>query len=330
MIRPPFIREGARIALCAPSYRMDDGALDAAVAALRAMGFDAVEAPHARSRHAALYAGTPKERAADLVWAFESPDIDAVMATRGGYGTIQLLDLLPRDLFARHPKWLVGYSDISSLHCACTSQGVMSLHGIMGSSLAHEVPDAESLALTRELLLGHLPAYEWHWPAYGATDPLPEDPASPCLRAEASSSQNAPATRTGSAEGVLLGGNMATFVPLVGTAYDCFARHDNIILFVEEVEETAHNIDRMFNILRLHGVMDKVRGVVLGAFTGCPDEFRYGGIERMLLESVLPKGLPVACAFPAGHSGQNHPLIEGAPVRLEVSPGCARLTFRLP
>ena len=278
MIRPDFISRGDAVAVIAPSYHLSTEELSQALEAVRSAGFMPVPS------------------------AYSDPEIGAVMPARGGYGTIQLLGILPEDLFRRNPRWLLGYSDITTLHAAGVCSGVMSIHGIMGSSLASPERDPLSEELTFDLLCGKVPEYTWN----------PGD-----------------AGRYGSACGMLVGGNLATFTPLAGTAYDFMGRAgEDLILFVEEVEESARNIDRMFNALRLHGCLDRVRGIVLGDFTECGDEFGYGSTERMLLSFTLSGlDIPVACGFPAGHAGRNWPLVEGARVRLDVAPGSAGLSF---
>ncbi|HIR83364.1 MAG TPA: LD-carboxypeptidase [Candidatus Cryptobacteroides pullicola] len=302
MIRPDFISRGDAVAVIAPSYHLSGEELSRAMEAVRSAGFRPVPSPNLERAFAGKYAGTPGERAEDLVWAYSNPEIGAVMPARGGYGTIQLLGILPADLFLRNPRWLLGYSDITTLHAAGVCSGVMGIHGIMGSSLASPERDALSEELTFALLCGKIPEYTWNPGGAG---------------------------RYGSACGMLVGGNLATFTPLAGTPYDFLGcAGEDLVLFVEEVEESARNIDRMFNALRLHGALDRVRGIVLGDFTECGDEFGYGSTERMLLSFTLSGlDIPVACGFPAGHAGRNWPLVEGARVRLDVAPGSASLSF---
>ncbi len=299
MIRPDYISKGDGIAVVSPSYHLDDGEFAASLEAVRSMGFVPLPAPGAEDIHEGLYAGTPESRARQLEWAFSNPDAAAVMASRGGYGAIQLLGSLPAHMFEDNPKWMLGYSDITCLHSASVACGVMSLHSLMGSSLA-AASDAESVRLTCGLLCGTVPEYQW-------TSELE--------------------CRSGAAEGVLLGGNLATLTPLVGTAYDMFSGFGDIVLFIEDIGEPARNIDRMMNSLALHGVMKRVRGIVLGEFTDCADEFGFGSVERMLLSVTAGLGVPLACSFPAGHGSRNYPLVEGSRVRLEIDAHSAGLRF---
>ena len=300
MIIPSLLEPGDCIAIVSPSYHLDDEQFDAAITAVERMGFRAIPAPLSRGRYLNCYSGTPEQRREDLRWAWNDPRIKAVLASRGGYGTLQILDFLGQELLSSHPKWMIGYSDITSLHALSLCAGVQSLHAAMGSFIAKDGADSESIDLLRSFLCGGPQTYSW--------------------------TQEIPGI-DGRAEGVLVGGNLATLAPLAGSTYDPF-RFRDIILFIEEVEESAHNIDRMLRTLALHGALDRVRGVLCGAFTDCGDEFSCGSVEALLSRtcfcpgnalSVLPKAIPVAYSFPAGHGGRNVPLVEGRSYVLETS-----------
>ncbi len=181
--------------------------------------------------------------------------------------------------------------------------GIMSIHGTMSSFLASGGTDASSTVM-RDLLLEKVPRY---------TIPAHE--------------QNI----TGTATGVLVGGNLCTFAPNLGTQADATAAQD-IILFVEEVGESMHNIDRQIRILQMNGVLDRCKGVILGEFSGCGTEFtaedgQTMSIEEMLHGIVAPYNIPVLCGFPAGHGDVNLPLIMGAPVTIDVRSTGFTITF---
>jgi muramoyltetrapeptide carboxypeptidase len=130
----------------------------------------------------------------------------------------------------------------------------------------------------------------------------------------------------GKASGVLVGGNLCTFVPNVGSQADATKGKD-LILFVEEVGESMHNIDRQMRILQMNGVLDRCKGVVLGEFTDCGSEFTYESVEAMLHELLVKYDIPVLCGFPAGHDDVNLPLVMGAPVTIDVRNDGATLQF---
>ena len=130
----------------------------------------------------------------------------------------------------------------------------------------------------------------------------------------------------GKASGILVGGNLCTFVPNLGSQADA-TLGNNLILFVEEVEESMHNIDRQMRILQMNGVLDRCRGVVLGEFTDCGSEFTYESVEAMISQMLAPYHIPVLCGFPGGHGDVNLPLVMGAPVTIDVRSDGASLQF---
>ena len=237
--QPAFLKAGDKIALLSPSYHTPMENVEAAAAVLQGWGFEPVIGPHVGEVYRGKYAGKPKERVSDLEWALKDPSIKAILCNRGGYGTIRLVDLLPQEALSAHPKWLVGYSDITTLLEMETRAGVMSIHGTMGTHLAQTRGLDPSSTLLRDLLMGKVPAYEV--PAH-------------------------PENRPGHATGVLVGGNLCTFTPILGTQADATLGRD-VILFIEEVGEDMSHIDRLVNTLILNGIFDRCKGIVLGEFT---------------------------------------------------------------
>jgi len=298
--RPPYLKAGDKIALISPSYFTPMENVEKTADVLRSWGFEPVIGPNVGKVVDGRYAGTIAERVSDLRWALNDPEIKAIICNRGGYGTIQLIDQLSLKELAANPKWLVGFSDISTLHGLLTRAGVMSIHGTMSSFLAKGGEDMTS-TLMRDLLLGRVPRYEL--PAH---------------------EQNI----TGRAHGVLVGGNICTFVPNLNTQADATAGRD-LILFIEEVEESMHNIDRQFNILRMNGVLSRCKGIILGEFTECGSEFTYGSVEAMLRSYLKEYNIPLLCGFPGGHGDINLPLVMGAPVTIDVRNDGATINFNI-
>ena len=299
-VQPAFLQPGDRIALLSPSYNTPMENVEAAAAVLRGWGFEPVIGAHVGEVYRGKYAGKPKERVSDLEWALRDPTIKAILCNRGGYGTIRLVDMLPQEELSAHPKWLVGYSDITTLLEMETRAGVMGIHGTMGTHLAQTRGNDPSSTLLRDLLLGRIPTYEV--PAH-------------------------PENRPGRATGILVGGNLCTFTPILGTQADATLGSD-IILFIEEVEEDMSHIDRLINKLILNGVFKRCKGIVLGEFTDCKANLDFDSVEDMIC-SYVPESIPVLCGFPAGHDDMNLPLVMGAPVTMDVTANGATLTFNL-
>ncbi len=297
-VKPDYLKAGDKVALISPSYFTPMENVEKTADVLRSWGLEPVIGPNVGKLVDGRYAGTVAERVSDIRWALNDPSIKGIVCNRGGYGTIQLIDQLTLAELKASPKWLVGFSDISTLHGLWNRAGVMSVHGTMSSFLAKGGTD-ETSTLMRDLLLGQLPNYVL--PAH---------------------KQNI----AGKASGVLVGGNLCTFAPNLGSQADATKGKD-LILFVEEVEESMHNIDRQMRILQMNGVLDRCKGVILGEFTDCGTEFTYESVEAMLHELLKDYNIPVLCGFPAGHGDVNLPLVMGAPVTIEVRDDAAVVQF---
>ena len=299
-MKPDYLKSGDKVALISPSYYTPMENVEKTADVLRSWGLDPVVGPNVGKVVDGKYAGTVAERVSDIRWALSDPNIKAIICNRGGYGTIQLIDQLTLAELKASPKWLVGFSDISTLHGLLTRAGVMSIHGTMSSFLAKGGTD-ETSTLMRDLLLGKVPRYEV--PAH---------------------KQNI----TGKASGILVGGNVCTFAPNLGSQADATKGKD-IILFVEEVEESMHNIDRQMRILQMNGVLDRCKGIILGEFTDCGKEFTYESVEAMLHELLKAYNIPVLCGFLGGHGDVNLPLVMGANVTIDVRTDGASLQFNI-
>ena len=298
-IQPPFLKPGDKIAIISPSYTCNRTAVDTAAIVLREWGYEPVLGANIDSLYRGKYAGTAEQRLADLRAAIEDPEIKAIICSRGGYGTIHLADMMDCSEFAYDPKWLVGFSDITTLLAMETCGGVMGIHGTIGSYIAKVHGTDSSSVILKDLLEGTVPEYE-----------LPSTPL------------NMP----GEGTGMLVGGNICTITPLLGSAADPTLEGD-LIIFIEEVEESYHNIDRLFNMLILSGAMDRCKGVILGQFSDCGADLEWDSVEQMLCSYLEGRGIPVICGFPAGHDHPNLPLIMGAQTTIKVTENKSTITF---
>ena len=302
---PAALKPGDKIAIISPASKPGDTNPELAAATLRAWGFIPVIGPHTLSNYHS-YAGTIEERCADLRWALEDPEIKAIVCTRGGYGSSMLLDPMTHKDFKRHPKWIVGYSDITALHSAMVCSGVMSLHANMGGALGSRGATDSVNLLLRDVLLGKLPAYQI--PAH-------------------------PSNKMGTARGIVIGGNMAVFTNIGGSRDWDFLDRDNIkgkdiILFFEDVSESMPRVNSMLQQLRLKGVLDHVKGIIVGRFTEYEPRDGYTDMNEMLSETLNKYNIPVCYDFPASHDEDwNFPMIEGCPATLKVAPDGVSLTF---
>ncbi|MCO7522179.1 MULTISPECIES: LD-carboxypeptidase [unclassified Pseudomonas] len=236
-------------------------------------------------------AGSDEQRLRDLHDAFSAPDIDAILCMRGGYGSMRLLDRVDFELIRRHPKPLVGYSDITALHSALNRHaGLVTFHGAMlNADLlgGKQEPTVRSLF---EQLGGQLAAGGEivHPSAYPLTCVVP-----------------------GMASGRLVGGNLSLLGATLGTLAEIDTQDS--ILFIEDVNEPLYRVDRLLTQLRLAGKLEGVRGVLLGDFAG----ITVAAMTPLLLDTFGPLGVPVLAGWRSGHCDPNVCLPLGARVRLE-------------
>lgn len=130
IIQPPFLQAGDKVALVSPAYWVPQEAIQMAAETIKSWGLQPVIGPHTNNLNVNAYAGTADERAADLLWALEDDSIKAMLCSRGGYGSIHLLNRIPQETYRQHPKWFIGHGDITMLLYDVVGAGVMSITGL--------------------------------------------------------------------------------------------------------------------------------------------------------------------------------------------------------
>lgn len=298
IVQPPYLKKGDKVALVSPAYWVPQEAIQEAADTIRSWGLEPVIGPHTNDINVNAFAGTADERAEDLLWALKDDTIKAIICSRGGYGSIHLLSRIPQECFQQHPKWLIGHGDITILLYAMAAAGVMSIHGPMAFQIAGCLEPATSI--TQNILFGTLPQFK-----------IPGNPNNRC----------------GHAEGILIGGNLSSYSCIAGTRFHLPPEQD-IILFIEEVEESLHSIDRLFYMLRLQMMFESVKGIIFGTFSSIRYDLQFGSVEQMLISHLHEYDIPICCGFPVG-SNSCIPLIEGAPCSLDVTTDEAVLTFNM-
>jgi muramoyltetrapeptide carboxypeptidase len=302
LLKPPRLRKGDVIGLVAPASPPRSAArVHAAVRYLEDHGYHVKLGRHLNARHG-FFAGTDTQRAADLNALFNDSQVRAIFALRGGYGTPRLLPLVDYAAARRHPKILVGYSDLTALQLALFRQtGLVTFSGPM---------------LAADLRGGRLDPFTesrfWRMLTSPERVGVLAGPRGCTGRVR----------HPGRAEGRLLGGNLSLLVSSLGTPFSPDYR--GALLFLEDVKEHLHRLDRMFTQLRNAGVLAQVAGLLLGHFTGCrPSNRRDPQLTReQILDQVLAwTPAPAVDRFCYGHVRRRLTLPLGLRARLDADRG---------
>jgi muramoyltetrapeptide carboxypeptidase len=316
VLRPPRLKPGDTVGLVSPGSPVAEPlSVQLAQESFEAMGLRVKLGRFARERRGYL-AGRDEERAADLNAMFADRGVDAVFALRGGWGSARILPAVDFDLIRRNPKVLLGYSDITALLNAVYARtGLVTFHGPMGVSSWPAYP----LEYFRRLLFG-AEAVEFANPVSTGGDLVQRE--------------NRVQTITpGTARGRLVGGNLAVLSALIGTGYVPDWRGS--ILFLEDVDEGIHRVDRMLTQLGLAGVLGQLRGFVFGKCTNCtavsPCTTGPGGgygsltLAEVLEDHVAPLKIPAWSGAMIGHITDQWTLPVGAEVEIDAVRGTIRM-----
>jgi muramoyltetrapeptide carboxypeptidase len=292
-VKPPRLVPGDRVTVVAPAGPLDRETFDAGLKIL-AQRYDVAWDPSLLGRVRYL-AGDDARRGDELARALADPGARAVIAARGGYGSMRLLARLwprvdGRPADAGPAKPLVGFSDITALHAALQAAGRVSVHGPVVTQLAHS-PEA-----VVERLFGLLED--------GTAPPEPVA-GTPVVG--------------GIVEGPVLGGNLSLVTRLLGTPW--LPDLTGAVLLLEDVGEKPYRIDRMWTHLRLAGVFETVAGLALGDFTDCDDPDGDFTLRDVLWSLAAEAGLPCVAGLPIGHGAVNVPVALGTRVRLDGGSG---------
>ena len=302
LIKPNRLRSGDVVAIIAPGSAADGPEdIDRYADALAKLGFKPKLAPNVRQRLGYL-AGDDQARASDLMGMFTAPDVKAILCLRGGYGSARLLRMLDYHAIKRHPKILVGFSDITSLHCAIqTHSQLVTFHG---PTLNTSLTDGDPSAFSVQSLL--------------KTVMQPTAPGGIC---DDDARKAVSILRRGTATGPLIGGNLSVIEAIIGTPYQ--PRFKDAIFFFEDVDEPPYRFDARLTQLLNAGLLQQVAGVAVGTNKGCEDpkagasdEYRQS-LDDVLRDRLLPLGVPVVSGLPFGHVRDNATLPMGLQATLD-------------
>lgn len=291
---PPSLRPGDTIGVMAPSSRPDHATIDRAIAELEDHGYRAYVHPQTWSEDGQS-AGTAEDKAMALHDLLRDPAIDGIVFARGGNRAGFMLEHLDYRLIARHPKVMMGYSDVTVLLNAIYHKtGLVGFHGPLLQRFAKPLADAQ-LTQCFDLLRGKKPAIGL---------------------------KGSRVLRPGKAHGTLLGGNLSVLCSMIGTKWQ--PRFDDSILFLEDIGDELSRYDRMFQQLRNAGILEKISGLLLGDFSDTKDTgiLPFGfTLDEIALNALGGRNIPVVAGAPFGHGTDLYTIPVGAEARLTAAGG---------
>jgi muramoyltetrapeptide carboxypeptidase len=286
---PPCLSEGDTIAIASPARKISMEELQPAIRFIEDQGFK-ISVDDAVFNQFHQFAGPDFERAAHFQTLLDDPEVKAILCARGGYGSLRIIDRLDFSKFTQHPKWIIGYSDITVIHTRLLQLGIASMHATMPLNFAGNTTESlQSLA-----------------------DVLHSRPLNYTIDSH-------PLNRTGRVKGQLVGGNLSILYSLAGSSD--FPDMKGKILFLEDLDEYLYHIDRMILSLKRMGVFGQLSGLIVGGMTDMKDNAIPFGktAEEIISEHVSEYDFPVCFGFPVGHISDNRALILGRIYKFQVN-----------
>ncbi len=297
-IIPPYLKPGDTIGIVCPAGFMPFEKAQTCIETLATWGFKVVVGKTLGNQFN-YFSGTDKERLKDLQQMMDDKNIDAILCGRGGYGTGRIIDQLEFSKFLKRPKWIIGFSDITVLHCHLLSNfKIASLHAPMAAAFNDGQFKNQYIQSLHDALIGKKANYQ---------------------------TEGNILDQYGSEKGILVGGNLSLLVNAIGTSSDIKTK--NKILFIEEIGEYIYSVDRMMYQLKRSGKLDNLKGLIIGRFSGMKDTTVPFGqtVDEAIKELVKDYDYPICFRFPVSHDKENYALKVGIKYKLKVAPNLVEL-----
>lgn len=295
MTTPPYLKPEDKVGVVSTAKRTEPHEIEQGLAVLKSWGLEPVIGRNAFNEYGFL-AGTDEERLTDLQQMLDDDSIKAVFFTKGGYGTLRIVDGIDWTNFRQNPKWLVGYSDITLLHCHVHNFGIESLHAVMLQGYAKST--IASYDTIMAALFGERLNYE-----------IPSAPDT---------------TLNGNVEGILVGGNLSMLFAIVGSPSDI--NMDSKILFIEDIDEYLYHYDRMLVSLKRAGKLKGLKAVIVGQMVDIKEStLPWGRNDREITLEHFE--CPVIFDFPAGHVTDNRALLLGRNIKMTSTAQTIKIDF---
>jgi len=290
---PPYLKKGDTIGITCPAGYMAKEKAQSCIDTLQQWGFEVMVGKTLGSASANYFSGTDEERVKELQAMLDNDSINAILCGRGGYGVSRIIDQLDFTAFKKRPKWIIGYSDITVLHCHLNRRlKIASIHSPMAAAFNNGEYNNEFIKSLHKSIIGKKANYK-------------------CAAH--------PYNKKGVATAELVGGNLSLLIHLMGTKSEVNTK--NKILFIEDIGEFIYSIDRMLVQLKRSGKLAHLAGLVIGGFTELKDTDRPFGknIEEVIYEIVKEYEFPVCFNFPVSHQRENYALKVGVDYQLKIT-----------
>lgn len=300
MKRPPYLKQGDRIGLISPARKIASQEVKVAVKLLQKWGLEPVFGRHIFSSHH-QFGGSDAERASDVQEFLDDYNVKGILSTRGGYGSVRIIDKLDFSKFKVHPKWLIGYSDITVFHSHIHQVlGIETIHATMPINFPSDFVENQTTSSLKQALFGELEAYHL---------------------------TNCQILREGRTNAPLVGGNLSMLYSLAGSSSDI--NTDGKILFIEDLDEYLYHIDRMMMNLKRSGKLNHLKALVIGGMNDMNDNtIPYGqSAKEIIWETVKEYDYPVIFDFPSGHIEPNMALYLGRYIDLQAYNSELKISF---
>ena len=287
--RPSYLQRGDEVVIIAPAGRIKEGGLDQSVLELKKWGLKVTIGKHALDGYN-YFSGTDQGRLKDLQSAINSPKHKAIFCARGGYGLTRIIDQIDFSELKVFPKWITGFSDVTTLHLALAKHEIQSIHSLMPTGF--ESADERSIESLRKIL-------------FGESIVMDVDPSK--------------YNKYGQEEASLIGGNLSLLSASIGTKYELHTAGK--ILFIEEIDEYLYKVDRMLGQLSRSGKLSKLKGLIIGQMSQMKDTAIPFGInvQQLILDHVSQYDYPVLFNMPIGHQPLNLPVVQEGIYQLDVN-----------
>ena len=298
-IQPRLLQQGDTVAIVSTARKISHEEIQPAIDLLKSWGLiPKIGKTIGKEYH--QFSGTDIDRAEDFQDMLDDETVQAIWCARGGYGTVRIIDLLNFEQFKLHPKWIIGYSDVTALHLHVHNFGIRSIHATMPINISSN--STEAITSLKEVLFN----------------------GTYTLSFEGRKQNRQGNTNT---QGIIIGGNLSIIYSMLGsnTSVDT----TNKILFIEDLDEYLYHIDRMLMNMKRNGYFEKLRALVVGGMTDMHDNsIPFGkNVEAIILDILSEYDFPIYFNYPAGHIKNNTAIIFGSQGTINSSKNMVSLSF---